>query len=375
MRKLLGIGLALALVIALAVPALAVTTTVYDNDQAGWEAAVGSWATENFDDGAVGPGISVVSTNGYIYTQGSGNKLWYDSLTYSGGPTAWTTWTFDVPIVAFGGTWDLGSSGGDPNCGGPGSNIEVLMDGSWINVGVIDRSYINVFWGFVSDTPFTAVRLQAYNGEGWTERYTLDDMVYSFTELTEVEKHWSETDVCFADGLYDEDPGEMYSTGTPLTQLEAKLKKDKVLNVTPGQFYAVSTVEVLYDLDSLVIYEKYADVIEKGIGVLNPMKGGGKVVVVKMMEDALGNLIPVQILDAMDPEVVVTDEAATITLQGVKAGDIYKVYVKFSPALKGADWEGEIEAINYNCATAYLWDFEQMLCDEATIVVVEKVPE
>jgi hypothetical protein len=192
MKKLLGIGLALVLMLALAAPALAATITVYDNNEAGWEAAVGSWATEDFEDG-VGPGISVSSTNGDVYTQGSGNKLWYDSLTYSGGPTAWTTWTFDNPIVAFGGTWDLGSSGGDPDCGGPGSNIQVrMMDGSWQDVGVINRNHINVFWGFVSDTPFTQVRLQAYNDQGWTERYTLDDMVYTELEVDIDIKPWSD---------------------------------------------------------------------------------------------------------------------------------------------------------------------------------------
>ena len=150
-------------------------TSVYDNDQAGWEAAVGAWLTEDFEDGTVGPGVSVDSDNGYIYTQLSGNKLWYDDLVYEGEPTTFTTWTFDVPIYAFGGMWKLGG----PDCGGPGSNIEVLINGSWESVGVIDREYINVFWGFVSDVPFTQVRLQAYNFEGIRERYTLDDMVYA----------------------------------------------------------------------------------------------------------------------------------------------------------------------------------------------------
>lgn len=192
MKKLLGIGLALVLMLALAAPALASTITVYDNNQAGWEAAVGSWATEDFEDGVVGPGISVTSTNGVVYSQAT-NKLWYDSLTYSGGPTAWTTFAFDNPIVAFGGTWDLASSGGDPTCGGPGSNIQVrMMDGSWQDVGVISRNYIDVFWGFVSDTAFDQVRLQAYNNQGWTERYTLDDMVYTELEVETDIKPWSD---------------------------------------------------------------------------------------------------------------------------------------------------------------------------------------
>ena len=226
--------------------------------------------------------------------------------------------------------------------------------------------------------------------------------------FAEVEKHWSYTDVCFqqdndGDGLYDEDPinfdadgnaidddidglynedpvecdGE-YSLGTPLPiiddmyQLEATVKKGKIRNINPGQFYAVSTVTVLPDLDTLEIYEKYVDVIDKGIGALNPKKGGGKVVVVQMVDG-----IPRQILDAMDDEVVVDPAgAALVTLEDVEAGT-YMVYVKFAPTLKGADWETVVkEATNYNCYLAEVEGLdEQDDCAEAMIVVVEKVPD
>jgi len=389
MKKLIGIGLALVLMLALAAPALATTTTVYDNNQAGWETAVGSWATEDFEDG-VGPGISVVSTNGYVYTQGSSNKLWYDSLTYEEVPTAWTTWTFDNPIVAFGGTWDLGSSGGDPECGGPGSNIEVLMDGSWQSVGVIDNSYIDVFWGFVSDTPFTQVRLQAYNDEGWTERYTLDDMVYSFSPQVEVEKVWTMTDVCFevnndgdellsedwedgldndGDGLIDEDPDECEAThtGTVIDELEALLKGGKIHTVTPGQFYAMSTVTISEDVDQLVIFEDFSDCA--GVGELNPKKGGGKVIVVYW-----NGADWEQIYDAEDPEVVVAAGNATVTLTDVSAGT-YLVLVKFSPKpLKGETFAGQ-SCINENSATATIGSYEESHSATATLTVVERVPE
>ena len=69
MKRIIAIGLALVLSLALASPAMAATITVYDGDQGGWEAAVGSWATEDFEDGVVGPGISVSSTNGVVYSQ------------------------------------------------------------------------------------------------------------------------------------------------------------------------------------------------------------------------------------------------------------------------------------------------------------------
>ena len=81
MKKSLRLFLIVALVMTamFALPTVAsAATMVYDNDQAGWEAAVGDWLTEDFEDGVVGPGISVVSDYGIVYTQGSGNKLWYD---------------------------------------------------------------------------------------------------------------------------------------------------------------------------------------------------------------------------------------------------------------------------------------------------------
>ena len=214
------------------------------------------------------------------------------------------------------------------------------------------------------------------------------------TDLVNVEKEWSYTNVVFAydddgDGLYDEDPVdginndgdvdmygdpiidedpiEDYNTVSPLTQLEAKVKNDKIHTINPGQFYAVSTVEVLEDLDTLVITENYDDVIETEIGVLNPVKGGGKVIVVQM----IGGM-PVQILDANDPEVVVntTDNYATITLTDVDAGSVYLVYVKFAPGLKGAEWVDTVSAINHNTADATAGALTVSETADATIQVI-----
>lgn len=151
--------------------------TIYDNAESAWETAVGSWLAEDFNDGTLNPEISVVSDNGLVLSGG----FWWDALMYD-PPKTYTTWTFTVPIYAFGGTWDLGSfwqDGFGHYVGGPGSNIEVLINGSWVNIGVIDREYQWVFWGFVSDAPFTQVRLQAYNSEGWVERYRLDNLKYA----------------------------------------------------------------------------------------------------------------------------------------------------------------------------------------------------
>jgi hypothetical protein len=174
-KRVLGLFLTLALLLStLAMPlAVSAATAVYDNDWTGWEAAVGdAYVIENFTDATLNPELSVVSTWGYVNIV---DGWWRDRLDY--GTTDETVWTFANPILAFGGTWNLAEG----QVGGPGSNIEVFtLDGSWVSIGVIDRSYINVFWGFVSDVPFTKVRLKAFNAEGWTENYIMDDMVYSY---------------------------------------------------------------------------------------------------------------------------------------------------------------------------------------------------
>ena len=49
-------GLIIPAILSISTAALA-DTNVYDNDQTGWEAEVGSWTTEDFEDGIVGPGL------------------------------------------------------------------------------------------------------------------------------------------------------------------------------------------------------------------------------------------------------------------------------------------------------------------------------
>jgi len=152
------------------------TATVYDDDWPGWNAAVGGvYVTEDFTDATLNPGLSVVTEYpGYVDTL---KGVWWDRLVYDVTYYPYyqntTTWEFAVPIYAYGGTWNPGEPGG------PGSNIEVEINGSWVSVGVINHNYVNVFWGFVSDVPFTKVRLSAYNIQGWCETYEMDNMVYS----------------------------------------------------------------------------------------------------------------------------------------------------------------------------------------------------
>ena len=155
------------------------TITVYDQDELGWKAVVVNWETESFDDATLNPGLSVTAT--WLDARISDGE-WHDRLVAAGeydgstgqwGPTT-TTWTFAEPIRAFGGIWDPGVPGG------PGTSIKVSISGSWVFVGVIPRDYVNKFWGFISDVPFTQILLEPYSSlTGWCETYDLDNMVYS----------------------------------------------------------------------------------------------------------------------------------------------------------------------------------------------------
>lgn len=178
MKKIISIVLALILSLALAAPVLA-AATVY-TDKSAWEAAVGAYVTEDFSDATLNPGVSVVSDNGYV-TGG----LWWDRVddgdwVNNTGHEIWTTtWTFAVPIYAWGGTFDA------YNPGGPGSSIRVTyIDGTSVVVGIVTNTTADTFWGFVSDEPFKQVHLEdACLIVEACETYEMDDMVYSFSPM------------------------------------------------------------------------------------------------------------------------------------------------------------------------------------------------
>ena len=85
--------------------------------------------------------------------------------------------------------------------------------------------------------------------------------------------------------------------------------------------------------------------------------------------------ILMQILNANDEAVQVEERFARITLNNVMAGEIYMVYVKFRPNLKGIAWEDVVKVVpNWNCAIAMLEDCncDRIACVERVIEVVER---
>ncbi len=158
------------------------------------------------------------------------------------------------------------------------------------------------------------------------------------------------------DGLYDEDgvdcpDGTYLGDALPMDAegnylLEAVVKKNgMVSSYNPGQYYAVSTVNVLEDVDTLTIEENFCPCGE--ISALSPEQGGGSVVIVQVGPD---DEVAYQILDAKSEEVTVDGCTVTAELGEVKAGTTILMYVKFGPALKGETWAGPYYCENTNAA-------------------------
>jgi hypothetical protein len=195
-------------------------------------------------------------------------------------------------------------------------------------------------------------------------------------DLTEVLKDYRFPEVCFeqdndGDGMFGEDPvdgvnndgdglvdeddidcpdGTDLGTQLPIDPnsgsflLEAVIKKNgTVISYNPGQYYAVSTVEALTDLDTLWIIERYGECTDPDggdpISALNPKmgKGGGNVVLVQVIDG-----VAYQIADSHSDSVVITDDNPTngvpdnaeAHLEDVEAGSTFLLYVKFGPGLK-----------------------------------------
>lgn len=164
--KLVSLVCAIAVVALFAMSATALaSTTVYDNDFAGWQGAVMNYQLEDFGDATLNTGVSYASGTGFASISGG---EFHDLID---NPNV-TTWSFATPIYAFGGNWDLGIPGG------PGTGIKVLINGSWVEIGDIPNGYTGQFWGFVSTEPFTMVRLEETNPSIGIETYDFDNLVY-----------------------------------------------------------------------------------------------------------------------------------------------------------------------------------------------------
>ncbi len=154
------------------------TITVY-TDKTEWQnASGGQCLTEDFADTMLNAGVSYVSTeSGHINPE---QECYQDVLASQSQNEPMTVWTFEPRIAAFGGNWTLGGPGGS------GNSLHVYMDGDSLYVGAISNSFNGGFWGFISDTAFSSVRLVGGSGTN-QQHYCLDDMVYWHSESSGVE--------------------------------------------------------------------------------------------------------------------------------------------------------------------------------------------
>jgi len=150
--------------------AFAATVPVY-TDKAEWlNALSGQFLTEDFSDDQLNDGVSFVSTeSGHINPT---QQCYQDVLASQSQNEPMTTWYFTPAIIAYGGNWTLGGPGGS------GNSLLVYVVDPPLYVGAISNNYGGEFWGFVCDTPFTAVQLVGGAGTN-QQHYCLDDMVYS----------------------------------------------------------------------------------------------------------------------------------------------------------------------------------------------------
>ena len=143
--------------------------TVIYTDKTAWESALGGqFLTEDFADDLLNPGVSFVSNeSGHI---NPAQQVYQDVLASNSQNEPMTTWGFTPQITAYGGDWTLGGPGGS------GNSLQFYI-GTDI-VGSIPNSYGGEFWGFISDIPFTSVKVIGGSGTN-QQHYSLDNMTYS----------------------------------------------------------------------------------------------------------------------------------------------------------------------------------------------------
>ncbi len=150
--------------------------TVY-TDRAAWEAAVGAYSEEDFEDGVLDPGVAVLSMWPGEVLPGSGvlgpDNVWWDRLVCPGGGETATAWTFAAPLDGFGAYWDPYGPGG------PGANIQMYLNGELVGSEILSTTE-GTFWG-VANGPFDTILLTSGSecGWAWCETYEMDNMVYS----------------------------------------------------------------------------------------------------------------------------------------------------------------------------------------------------
>lgn len=119
-------------------------------------------------------------------------------------------------------------------------------------------------------------------------------------------------------------------------------KNNKFSNTNPGAFYALTTIDVIADVDGLTVWENYGDCTEAGNGILKLLAPSNKPqqAVKAAIADPDGDVT--EITGDVDVTFGLNDDSAHVEISGPIAADstVY-VLVKFQDDLKGADAEDD----------------------------------
>lgn len=178
-------------ILALVQGADAATISVYTDKNAWINALKGaSFQTEDFSDTILNPGVAVSSNRGFVLLtpdpESGESQVWRDKIGANLGNSklSTTTWQFSPfqfgnGIFAWGGKWNLNKPGGPGT--GITATVNLFKDGQQLVQQEIPNILKGDFWGIVSDTTFTDVKLSRGSVVANFENYTFDDMVYAST--------------------------------------------------------------------------------------------------------------------------------------------------------------------------------------------------
>lgn len=158
-----------AAIFAASSTASAATITMFTNQAAWAAAAVGTVATENFDDATLVSGLNIDSTTGAMFISGG-------VLNERVLPGSRLSFSFDDGATGFGANFDL-------TPGGAGMGLLVTLAGGVVEKFVLPtevaNSYSGQFFGFISNEVFASVKLDAGTQVGAAETFNMDNLVFA----------------------------------------------------------------------------------------------------------------------------------------------------------------------------------------------------
>ena len=155
---------------------------------------------------------------------------------------------------------------------------------------------------------------------------------------THTDYNWdgnTETDDVLADELPTDDDGKF------LLDASVHPKNGKFQNTHPGAFYALTTVEVLADINKLTVWENYEDCTEEEelIKLLAPANKQNRAVKVAIADPDDNVTELTDSLYDIDGAIIADDESAHVELDmDIEAGSTVYVLVKFQHNLKGEEF-------------------------------------